>query len=183
MDGLAHTRIDDVLVHPRDNDLVVATHGRSVLVMDDITPLQQWTPEVMAEEAFLFAPRDAVLWKTDRRLDRAVTGNKNWRGQPAPNGTFLSYYLAEAVDEVELTVTDLESGELFRTMEAFREPGLNRILWDLRGDPPEDQASGFGFRRRGPQAEPGVYGVVLRVGDRELRGTVRVLEDVWMDQR
>jgi len=183
MNGLAHTRIDDVLVHPRDNDLVLATHGRSVLVMDDITPLQQMTPEVMAEDVFFFTPREAVLWKTDRRLDRAVTGTKTWQGRPAPTGTFLSFHLADEADEVELTVTDLETGEVFRTMEATGEAGLNRIRWDLRGDPPEDQASGFGFRRPGPQAEPGVYGLLLRVDGEEHRRTVRVLEDVWMDQR
>ena len=63
MTELPVVRIDDVLVHPRDNDLVLATHGRSVMVMDDITPLQQLTPEVMEQDAFLIEPREAVAWK------------------------------------------------------------------------------------------------------------------------
>ena len=59
MTGLPVVRIDDVLVHPRDNDLVLATHGRSVMVMDDITPLQQLTPDRAVQ-------RDAVLETEDQ---------------------------------------------------------------------------------------------------------------------
>ena len=47
-------RIDDILVHPRDNDLIVATHGRSIWIADDITPLQQLTPAVPPQDATLF---------------------------------------------------------------------------------------------------------------------------------
>ena len=74
MDGLPVVRADDVLVHPRDNDLVLATHGRSVWIMDDVTPLQQLTREVMAENVFLMQPREAVVWKGD--LTRSPCGDR-----------------------------------------------------------------------------------------------------------
>src|SRR5438046_7992775 len=53
-------RTDDILVHPRENDLIVATHGRSVWIADDITPLQQLTADVQAEDAHLFDMRPVV---------------------------------------------------------------------------------------------------------------------------
>ena len=79
MNGLPVTRFDDVLVHPRDNDLVLATHGRSVYVMDDIAALQATTGDVMTENVHLYEPREAVQWKQDRRRSRSVTGDKTGR--------------------------------------------------------------------------------------------------------
>ena len=87
MTDLPVVRIDDVLVHSRDNDLVLATHGRGVMVMDDITPLHQLTPEVMEQDAFLLAPREAARWKQNRMRSRSVTGDKVLRGENALPGT------------------------------------------------------------------------------------------------
>ena len=80
-------RIDDVLVHPRDNELVLATHSRRVMVMDDITALRQFTPEVMETDAHLFEPREAVAWKQNRMRSRSVTGDKVLQGDNALPGT------------------------------------------------------------------------------------------------
>lgn len=181
MPNLPVVRIDDVLVHPRDNDLVLATHGRSVWVMDDITALQQYTDEILGEPAHLFVPRDAVLWKRDRRLDRAVTGDKNWVGEPAPEGTAITYWLAEATDDVTLTITDVRTGEVFRHLEATGLMGTNRIQWNLEGDEPEEGEGGGGFGgNNAPTAEPGYYRVTLTVNGVSHQQEVRVLEDVWM---
>ncbi len=190
MNDLPVTRIDDVLVHPRDNDLVLATHGRSVMVMDDITPLQELTQEVLASDAHLFEPREAVRWRNDRRLSRAVTGDKTWRGEAAPAGTAITYYLRNAErDGVELTITDLRSGEVFRNLEGPGAEGLNRVQWDLRGEERQGARGGRGRGRRGgrddnrPTAAPGVYRVTLSVDGREYSANVTVLEDMWMGQR
>ena len=182
--GLPVVRIDDVLVHPRDNDLVVATHGRSVLVMDDITPLQQLTPEVMEQDAFLFEPREAVAWKQNRMRSRSVTGDKVLRGDNALPGTAIHYYLSDDVDadDVSLTVSDVVTGEVFRDLEATGDEGINRVQWDLRGNVPEGQTGG-GFGLGGPQApvaEVGMYRVTLTVDGEEFSRLVAVVEDVWM---
>ena len=194
MNNLPTTRVDDVLVHPRDNDLVLATHGRSVFIMDDITALQALTPEILASNTHLFEPRDAVAWKMDRTLLRAVNGNKHWQGENAPRGAVLTYYLRGDVSgDVDLTITDLRTGEVFRDLEGTGEAGLNRVEWDSRGNRPPDSG---GFRRgaggpvdelpgpgEGPLAEPGVYGVTLSVNGEEHTTTITVLEDIWLDQR
>ena len=185
MTDLPVVRIDDVLVHPRDNDLVLATHGRGVMVMDDITPLQQLTSEVMEADAFLFEPREAVRWKQNRMRSRSVTGDKVLRGDNALPGTAIHYYLADDVDadDVSLTVSDVVTGEVFRDLEATGHEGINRVQWDLLGNVPEDAPAGGGFGFGGPQApvaEVGTYRVTLTVDGEEFSELVSVLEDVWM---
>src|SRR4051812_2514612 len=67
MNNLPTVRVDDILVHPRDNDLIVGTHGRSVWIADDISPLQQMTAEVRQQDAVLFDIRPTVAWVNDRQ--------------------------------------------------------------------------------------------------------------------
>jgi uncharacterized membrane protein YgcG len=205
MTNLPVVRVDDILVHPRDNDLVLATHGRSVQIMDDITPLQQLTTEVLAEDVVLFQPREAVLWRADIRSRRAVTGQQNWTGQGAPQGTALSYYLkAPSRDPVQLTITDLTTGEVFRRMSPSGDAGVHRVQWNLCSDPrPVQPGQGGGFggggggcggggfgggggggggppREVARLATPGLYRVTLTVGGRDYSKMVPVLEDTWM---
>jgi photosystem II stability/assembly factor-like uncharacterized protein len=181
MNNLAVVRIDDVLVHPRENDLVLATHGRGVAIMDDISPLQQLTPEVLAADAHLFEPREAVLWRTDRRTARSVTGAKNWTGSSAPAGTAISYHLkAVPSGAVRLTVSDVVTGQVFRELQATRSIGINRVQWNLRGNP---TTNAQGQQQQGPLAGPGTYRVTLTVNGREYSQLVNVLDDVWLQAR
>src|SRR5262245_3728294 len=62
MNGLPTVRIDDILVHPRDNDLIVGTHGRSIWIIDDISPLQQMNEEATKGDAYVFDVRPATAW-------------------------------------------------------------------------------------------------------------------------
>jgi photosystem II stability/assembly factor-like uncharacterized protein len=137
MNGLPVVRIDDVLVHPRDNDLVLATHGRSVYIMDDITSLQATTGETMAEDVHLYEPRESVRWRNRRTQGRSVTGDKNWQGENAPAGTAIYYWLSEAAEgDVSITIANALTGEVFRTMEGTGVAGMNRVQWNQRSDPP-----------------------------------------------
>jgi hypothetical protein len=189
MPNLPVVRIDDVVVHPRDGDLVLATHGRSVWIMDDITPLQAMREEMLSESAHLFEPREAVLWANEVQRTRSVTGDQNWTGENASEGTAIQYYLAEAVQgDVTVGISDPVTGEVFRILEGTGDVGMNRVQWDLRGEQPQQQGGGgggggFGGRGRAPQAAPGVYRVTLTVDGREYTTTVRVVTDHWANQR
>jgi hypothetical protein len=188
MTGLAVVRVDDVVVHPRDGDLVLATHGRSVLVADDITPLQQFTETVASAASHLFETRDAVRWQQDTRRSRSVTGDKVLRGDNSPAGTAIHYYLADDADEVTLSITNLATGELFRDLETATAPGIHRVQWNLRGNPRRREGGGGpggfgGFGGQAPLASPGLYRVTLSVDGRTHSQTVSVLQDIWIDQR
>ena len=187
MNGLPVVRIDDVLVHPRDNDLVIATHGRSIYIMDDITPLQATTGETMAEDVHLYEPRESVRWKNRRTQGRSVTGDKNWQGENAPTGSAIHYWLSEATSgDVSISIANALTGDVFRTMEGTGEAGMNRVQWNQRSNPPP-AGRGRGGRgggrggRQGQLAQPGVYNVTLTVNGEEYTTTLQVLQDDWMN--
>ncbi len=209
MSNLPVVRIDDVTIHPRDNDLVLATHGRSVWIMDDVSALQQMTPETVTRDATLFEVRNAVAWKPDFRLRRSVTGAKNFQGENAPTGTTISYWLAGAQSgDVKITITDVSTGQVFRTIDGTKVQGMNRVQWNLCSDPrPVQQGQGGGgfgggggpcagpgggggggggqqgTQQAGRLASPGAYAVALTVGGKSYSRPVSVLEDVWMHER
>ena len=189
MPNLPVVRIDDVLVHPRDGDLVLSTHGRSVWIMDDITPLQTIRNETLTEPVHLFQPREAVAWAGDIQKGRSVTGDKNWQGENALPGTAIHYYLAAAAQgAVRITISDLVTGQAFRTLEGTGVAGLNRVQWDLRGERPPQQPGGGGGGGGGggnqaPVAAPGVYRDTLTVNGQSYSSTVPVLADRWVGER
>jgi hypothetical protein len=135
MPSLPIGRIDEIVVHPRDNDLVLAHHGRGIWIMDDITALQQMTPDALKAPATLFRPREAVLWRNDFRLSTEIPGQKWWRGDVAPRGTAIAYHLGSPAREAKITITSLANGNAVRTCAAPTAQGLNRFMWSLSGDP------------------------------------------------
>ncbi len=155
MTGLPTVRIDDILVHPRDNDLIVGTHGRSIWILDDITPLQQLTDAAMAADVTLLTPRPAVAWRTDTTQSITVGGNKYFRGDnPAP-GTAISYYLKSVpAGDVKITISDI-TGRVVREMAGTKDAGLNRVPWNLRGNPPAGGARRIRRSRRRRRAVRG----------------------------
>ena len=123
MNNYPTVRTDDILIHPRDNDLIVATHGRSVWIADDITPLQQLTPEVRDADATLFDIRPAVAWLNDQQNNQQVGGQKVFIGENAPRGAAISYYLKSAASgDVKITVADA-TGRVIRTLDGPKTGG------------------------------------------------------------
>ena len=81
MNNYPTVRTDDILIHPRDGDLIAATHGRSIWIADDITPLQQWSEQVAASDATLFDVRPAVAYLSDIRTRRLDGRRETVRGR------------------------------------------------------------------------------------------------------
>ncbi|MBK8646636.1 MAG: hypothetical protein IPN16_08885 [Gemmatimonadetes bacterium] len=170
--NLPSVAIHEVLVHPRDNDLVLATHGRAIWVLDDATPVQQMSAQVAAKASHLFPMRAAVRYNQgDQQWNY---GNKQFRGQNAPYGAVITYWLgtkpaADSLVKVEI----LKDGSVIRTLKRpTADAGFNRINWDLRMDAPKvlsdmpaDSADPGDWRSRpmGPQVLPGQYAVRLTV--------------------
>jgi photosystem II stability/assembly factor-like uncharacterized protein len=190
MGNLPTVRVDDVMVHQRDNDLIVATHGRAVWIADDITALQQLTPEVRASEAHLFDIRPAVQWMTDPTLNQQIAGSRHYQGENPARGTAIHYYL-KSPGEVKLAIAD-GNGRTIRTITSQGRPGINRLMWNLQQDPPEGrgagQAEGRGGGGRGGgggggTAEPGTYLVTMTGAGTPVTKPLTILEDRWMGDR
>jgi len=181
--------VDDVQIHPRENDLILGTHGRSIWVLDDITPLEQMSEKMADSAVTLFDLRTATNYRIAN--NKAFTGHKYFSAPNPPTGAIINYYLKERPEEkVKITILD-KDGKTIRTLDGTAQKGFNRIAWDLRGDAPARQGSGDRPRvgggdgeggGRAPQAQgtrvaPGDYQVKITVGTFEATKSVKVIED------
>ncbi|MBU4495002.1 MAG: hypothetical protein KJ874_06840 [Acidobacteria bacterium] len=131
--------IHDLVIHPRENDLIAGTHGRGVWILDDISPLQQATEKVLKAEAHVFeSTRPGTQWL---RLSRGGYGRGDlfFAGENPPGGAVINYYLKDKPKEpVTLEIMDA-TGK--KTTYTVKEPaaGINRLFWDMQFDPSEEQ--------------------------------------------
>lgn len=182
--NLPHVAIHDIFVHPRDNDIILATHGRSLMIFDDAAPLQQMTPQILASNAHLFAVRPAIRFSS--RFTRYGIGEKLFTGPNPPYGALITYYLKDKPDDktaFKLQVLS-EGGKVISELQKpAKEKGLNRVAWDLRHRgpelrrPPTAEETAFGGGPRGPQVVPGTYTVRLTIGDKTYDQPVEVRLD------
>jgi photosystem II stability/assembly factor-like uncharacterized protein len=124
--------VDDIAIHPRENDLVLATHGRSIWILDDLGPIEQMTDAIPSEELHVFETRPATEWRIANR--GGVTGQKAFFGPNPPNGASITYFLKSKPaekDKVKITVTN-KDGKVIRDIDGTGDAGVNRVTWDLK---------------------------------------------------
>ena len=181
-----------IVIQEHFDDLVIGTYGRGFWILDDITPLQQLTDDVLASAAHLFEPRDA--YRFNPRTAPAVQTIDPSAGEAPPNAAFLNYWLGEENEgrPVTLRISD-DRGATVRTLDGTSRAGMNRVYWDFLGEQstpirrrvpplyadwvdygPERVRVQGGLALRHP---PGTYTVTLEVGGEELTGQLRVLKD------
>ncbi len=180
--GLPTVPVDDIRIHPRDQDLIVGTHGRGVFILDDATSVLK-LDEGRDADLHLFEPRTATQYRLYGH--KGNTGHKAFLGPNPPDGATLTYRLkakpAEK-DEVKIVVKDA-AGETVRELKGPKEAGLNRATWDLRHEPPVKPepgggGGGGGFGPpRGPLVPPGTYKVTVSVGAHSASRPLTVQED------
>ncbi len=147
MTGMPSVRVDDILIHPRDRDLIIGTHGRSIYILDDITPLEQMKPGAANADITLFTPREAVQWKNNLQDSRS-TKNVEFRGHNPQGGTAISI-LAKS-DMGQAHIDFLENNQVMSTMQVDIKAGMNRFQWPMTGIPTANaNAAGGGGGRRG----------------------------------
>lgn len=173
--------VDDIVVHPRDNDLVIGTHGRGAWILDDISPLVSLTDEVLEADAYLFPVREATIFNP--YSPQGWTPGEFVLPNP-PQGARIRYLVHEDVAESPLRITvSNASGEVIRELEASSEAGAHEVVWDLRYPPPyepdPEETRGFFGAPRGPKVLPGRYSVTLEAGDLTLNREF----DVRLDPR
>jgi photosystem II stability/assembly factor-like uncharacterized protein len=174
------------------NDLVIATYGRGFWILDDLTPLQQLTPQAQTDEAHLFTPRAAYRF-------RDITANYSMpndatTGFDPQYGASINYYLRSAPSgNVTVTISD-DKGPVVRTIDAPKRAGINRVYWDLRHQPTKEvrlrtrplYVSDFplgpdgtrsGGQRLSILAAPDTYTVKLSAGGRESTQKLIVRKD------
>ncbi len=133
--------VDDIVIHPRDFDVVIATHGRSLFIVDDIRPLEELTPEVQAKSAHLFSVRSSSgYFPYDGWVESS--GGSVYRGTNPPMGALISFYVKEFTGEtVKVSVVNSD-GRTVANLSASGDPGIGRIVWDLK--PTKDLLNDYG---------------------------------------
>jgi photosystem II stability/assembly factor-like uncharacterized protein len=177
--------VDDIVIHARDNALILGTHGRSLWILDDVGPL-----ELLAQDTLKL---DAALAPIAPAREMVLHASQAWFGQGiffAPNPDFgagLNYYLrSQAPGMAAIEISD-GAGNVIRHLPGTAAKGLNRVLWDLRADLPPPAAdvavAGRGGRGggppQGPLVTPGKFQVSIKIPgiDRELKGDLVVERD------
>lgn len=193
--NLPTTLYDDLKIHPREKDLVLGTHGRSIWILDDTTPIAEWTAEAKEADAHLFSISPANLkhfWKST-----SYRGQAAYAGENPPLGAPISYHLSEPVDSVELVVRNA-NGDVVRRLDGPATQGtIHRVTWDLsHTPPPTEEDDGEEEEGQdvvepetilpelsqptdplGPFVKPGTYTVTLHAGDAQSEKTVEVRGD------
>src|SRR5262249_6593988 len=182
MQNLPSVPVADMIVHPRDADLIAATHGRSMYIVD-ISPLQQLTETVLSSEIHLFSPKPAVAFNYKVFSDDQFLADKRFVAENPAYGAPIYYYLKSAATaDVKLAIVD-GAGNVVRELTGSKEAGINRIQWDLRYTTPQTSGGqgpgggGFNGPLQGPLVEPGTYTARLTVADKQFTTSVTVEPD------
>jgi photosystem II stability/assembly factor-like uncharacterized protein len=152
--------VHDLVIHPRDRELVIGTHGRSIYVID-IAPLEELTTKTLTSDAHLFNMKPALAVKP--REPETPAGAKEYKAPNPPFGAVISFYLKTPLAQpVSVAVTDA-SGKAIANLTGAKTAGLHQVVWDLR--PAGEKAK---------LVEPGEYTVTLKAGSRTLTRKVLV---------
>jgi hypothetical protein len=159
--NLPTVAVFEFALHPTTGEIVAATHGRSLWICD-ISPLRQMSDKTAGQDVYLFAPRNAVYWRSEPRRGG---DNRRFVGENDDAGAAITYLIGKRARAVTLEITD-QAGEVIRELEPATEQGLHRIVWDLRrapergrvggpGGPGGPGGAGFGGRGGGGGGGPG----------------------------
>ena len=167
--------VRDLAIQPRDNDLVLATHGRGIWIIDDLTPLRALTPQILQSEATFLPGRPA-----QQRISANggwPEGDASYQGESATSDVVITYYqkARHLFGKLSLDVVDGD-GKLVESLPASKRKGINRVTWSMNVKPPlvPPAASIAGNSTQGPRVPPGTYTVRMHKGDKTYETTVTV---------
>ncbi len=194
--GLPVVAVYDIVIHPRDRDVILGTHGRGIYILDDITALEEWNPALATTAAHLFAQHPATIWVDQSRSGQL--GENTYAGENPPyiepinyqmrdrshivNTPLITFSLgAGASGTATLDITSPDGHT--RTLSMPAKAGITRYAWDGRMEAP--MTGGAGARaRRGPAPviAPGVYKLRLTYGGSTSSGSIVVRPDPLLNR-
>jgi photosystem II stability/assembly factor-like uncharacterized protein len=136
--NLPTVRVDEITLHPRDNAMIVATHGRSLWILDHLEPIQEYAAAQSASaEAKLFTPGPALQWKSMVDRNNEFWGHQYFLGENPPFEAVIPYYLKKEAKEAKLKITDATAKdvrEVNLTGDKLK-AGIQTGCWDMRAEP------------------------------------------------
>jgi photosystem II stability/assembly factor-like uncharacterized protein len=176
--NLPPVAVRDIAIHPRENDLILATHGRGILIIDDITPLRQLNSKILESAAYIMDSRPSAA--TIPVSGQEFPGDGDFVGANPPESATITYYLKDrhVFGDLKIEVYNAE-GKLMATLPAGKRKGINRVQWFMRQKPPKVPPSPTlaGPSLFGPMVPEGVYTVKLIKDKETFTGQVKVVAD------
>jgi photosystem II stability/assembly factor-like uncharacterized protein len=175
-----YAMVRDIQIHPKTHDLIIASHGRGIFILDDIRPIRNMVKSVQDQDVYFFPTPDITL--TSGKFGWGgpnVSGG--WNAPNPPSTPPFIYYLKSRLNsgKVTLEIYD-DQNALVQSIPATVRKGINKVTWNLRGTPPKvaegsTKMDGAGFTA--PMVLPGLYTVKLIVNDKTYTSTVNCIHD------
>lgn len=176
-EGLPPVAVHDIAIHPTEHDVILATHGRGIYILDDVTPIRALTQEVLDTEVALLPSRPAVMMVSSQIQD--FSGDDAFKGANPSEAAAITYYLKKRhlIGDFKAEVYDGD-GKLITTLPTGKRRGLNRIEWPMRLKPPRiPPATNLVPAFVGPRVPEGTYKVKLIKGKTTTFGEVALVAD------
>jgi hypothetical protein len=178
---LPKVAVRDLAIHPRESDLIIATHGRGVYIVDDLTPLRKLTREALDADVTMLPSRTAAMTIPAGVQD--FPGDDEFFAFNPEEAATIAYYLKKRhlFGDLKVEVYDAK-GQLVSTLPGGKRRGINRVSWPMRLPPPKlppanSLVIGSQFAFFGPRVPPGTYTVKLIQGDKTYASEVRIVPD------
>ncbi len=170
--------VRDIVVHARESDLVLATHGRGIWIIDDISPLRALTPDLMSQEAALIPGKSVIQYF--QANGGWAEGDESFAGRSRPDDAQITYYQRgrHIFGDLKIEVLD-PGGKVVDAVTGSKHRGLNRASWSMRIKPPAvpPAATALFEAAVGPRMLPGTYTVKMTKGDRSYTERLVVVLD------
>ena len=170
--------VRDLAIHPRTSDLVIATHGRGIWIIDDISPWRSLTPELMGKEAE-FLPVPPVV-QYIQAFGGWAEGDNSFQGASRPEDAHIPYYQRSRhiFGDLKIEILD-EQGKLVDVVPSSKHRGVNRATWSMRLKAPKvpPAASAMFQTAQGPRVLPGVYTVRMTKGEQVYTTKLNIVMD------
>jgi len=178
---LPKVAVRDLAIHSRESDLIIATHGRGIYILDDLTPLRKLTREALDADLAMLPSRTAAMTIPAGTQD--FPGDDEFFAFNPEEAATISYYLKKRhlFGDLKIEIYDAR-GQLVSTLPAGKRRGINRVSWPMRLPPPKlppasSLVIGSQFAMYGPRVLPGTYQVKLIQGDKAYASEVRIVPD------
>ena len=169
--------VRDIVVQARESDLVLATHGRGIWIIDDISPLRALTPELMAKEAALIPGKAIQYFDT---FGGWPEGDESFTGRSRSSEAQITYYQRSRhiFGDLKIEILD-QDGKFVDSVAGSKHRGLNRASWSMRVKAPAvpPAATVLGEATQGPRVLPGTYTVKMTKGDKVYTEQLNVVLD------
>lgn len=175
-----YSLVRDIQIHPRTHDLIVATHGRGIFILDDIRPISSLSKDVLDKDVYVFPSPDLVLSQGKFGYGGPYVQGEWYVGNP-PFTPPITYYFKNRLSTGKVSIDILdEKGKLVQTLPGTILKGINKVYWNLRETPPKVAAGSTKVDYAGftaPMVLPGTYTVNINVNDKIYTSKVNCLHD------